>query len=203
MDALSGYPHRVIVNVVTDVLDFKGWFERNSAIDSRLARFSRHDDNIHPGAHFLRCKRAIILCLEKPVCSPLVILCRVTRGLTPGSTVSVFRTFQQPSFALPVLSAKDFSYWAEPGTVVPSPFKPVIVRISSEDEPASVLVRVPAGAPLLAQRKTNWEEALSRASRECNLDLPSDSESHVIARAYWTSLIGQVCYGLAFLKVVC
>ena len=75
---------------------------------------------------------------------------------------------------------------------MPNPFKPILIRIPSEDEHASILLKIPVDAPLVALRKANWVEALAQAHRECNMDLPSDSETNVRARAYWSSLIGQV-----------
>lgn len=50
--ALRGYAGHIIIEVVTDTLDFKDWL--TPCLNNNLALFSRHDDNLHPGMHVMR-----------------------------------------------------------------------------------------------------------------------------------------------------
>lgn len=53
--ALSRYEGKVVVEVVTDTLDFKTWFEADGVMNKHLARFSRHGpNNYNPGMHQVR-----------------------------------------------------------------------------------------------------------------------------------------------------
>jgi len=54
-EALSRYKGRVVVEVVTETLDFKTWLEADGVLNKSLALFSRHGpSNFHPGMHIVR-----------------------------------------------------------------------------------------------------------------------------------------------------
>ena len=50
--ALSRYEGKVVVEVVTDTLDYKAWFTEEGVLNKNLSLFSRHGpNNYNPGIH--------------------------------------------------------------------------------------------------------------------------------------------------------
>ena len=155
--ALSSYRGKVVVEIVTDTLDFQSWLEPVS--NKQLALYSRHGpSNYHPGMHVVRCDR----------------------GAAPGSVTVKFRQYNQPLFAHVVFSRREWAYWmcvAEDAPGAPEAAGlPAIVLIKSEWEEHTVL-RAPPGSsrPLvLAERKDDWESGLALALRQSRQDLQGD-----------------------------
>lgn len=78
----------VIVNIITDSLDFKKWLQ--PCIDPRLALYSRHGDkNFHPGMHIFRCER----------------------NRSNNQVVCEFKQYQSDIFNLVVFSKEELHYW--------------------------------------------------------------------------------------------
>ena len=119
------------------------------------------------------------------------------------TTKCEFKMFQSTPFTSVAFTTNELKYWA-PTAIPENPYKPTLVRISSQYEAVTILdrnsvgsIRLPSGCPGIAARKPNSEKELSRALSQCKDDLRAMGSGYQVACEWWDSFIGRPSRGLS------
>jgi hypothetical protein len=171
-EALGTYGGKIVIEVIKDTLDFRGWLD--GSVNKQLSNFSRHGGGVrkfHPGMHNYRC----------------------SIGAAPGKILSEFRQYSLDRFTAVTFDPEELAFWLPPDSngALSSRF-PALVYITSTWEERTVLKSRPESdfPTALAKRKDGWEEALSRALRETLQDLPRGASSGPLNSAWWETYVG-------------
>jgi len=141
------------VENVVDSLDFGAFFRQGGAdeqaLDPELGGFSytgaRGDDAAGTFAHGTAGYHVV----------------NVNAGAELGSSIVTFKRYQQDIFHTIAFEASELP----PEQRTPDREYPCVLAVANAPEPATILLRRPAGQPALAARKADWKDDLTGAVR--------------------------------------